>query len=463
MSFVDLDRHEPDRLALRTDRGDLTYGELAAAAAVVARSVAGAARVAVEAHARAETVIAVLGARLAGAAVIPVNPKSGARERAHVLADSTPDVVLAPGDVDPAARAHPVRRVADPAEPALIIYTSGTTGLPKGVVLTDGALAANVDAVAAAWAWTAADRVAHALPLFHVHGLVLGTLAPLRLGGAGVHTGRFDVEAVAAAVAAGATMVFGVPTMWSRIALAAEADPALAATLGRARLLVSGSAGLPLTVHARLAAVLGRRVVERYGMTETLFSTAERAGTDAPPGSVGPPVGGVELRLVDDEGEPIGPWDDETLGEVQVRGASLFSGYLDAPAATAAAFTADGWFRTGDIAARRPDGAVRIVGRRATDLIKSGGYRIGAGEIESVLGDHPLVAEVAVTGEPDEELGERIVAWVVPAAGVPRDAAALIDHVARELTPHKRPREVRFLEALPRNELGKVLKRALPR
>jgi malonyl-CoA/methylmalonyl-CoA synthetase len=335
---------------------------------------------------------------------------------------------------------------------ALVIYTSGTTGPPKGVVLPAAALRANLDAVYEAWAWTAADRVVHALPLYHVHGLLLGTLGPLWRGGSSHHVGRFDPHALADALREGGTMVFGVPTMWSRIAAACEADDGLAAPFRTARLLVSGSAGLPLSQHARLGGLFGRRVIERYGMSETLFTVGERAGTTAAPGSVGTPLPAVELRLAGEE---------DGLGEIELRAPWLFTGYLGQEQATRDAFTADGFFRTGDIALRRDDGMLRIVGRRATDLIKSGGYRIGAGEIESCLLDHPAVAEAAVTGEPDDDLGERIVAWVVL-----RDDAApgeLAEHVALALAPHKRPREVRVLDALPRNDLGKVLKRELPR
>ena len=335
---------------------------------------------------------------------------------------------------------------------ALVIYTSGTTGPPKGVVLAHEALRANLAAVYEAWDWTAADRVVHALPLYHVHGLLLGTLGPLWRGGSSHHVGRFDPHAIGDAVRAGGTMVFGVPTMWNRIVAACEDDPALAVPLAGARLLVSGSAGLPLSLHERLGRVLGRRVIERYGMTETLFTVGERAGTDAAPGSVGTALPDVDLRLAGEE---------DGLGEIEVRAPWLFDRYLNQEEATRASFTPDGYFRTGDIALRRDDGMLRIVGRRATDLIKSGGYRIGAGEIESCLLDHPAVVEAAVTGEPDDDLGERIVAWVVLRAPVP--AGELQEHVARQLAPHKRPRDVRVLDALPRNDLGKVLKRRLPR
>jgi malonyl-CoA/methylmalonyl-CoA synthetase len=267
---------------------------------------------------------------------------------------------------------------------------------------------------------------------------------------------------VARELADGATMLFGVPTMYHRIAEALPGDPALAAALGRARLLVSGSAALPVHDHQRITAATGQRVIERYGMTETLMNTSVRADGEPRPGTVGVPLPGVELRLVEDDGSPVPECDGETVGEIQVRGPSLFTGYLNRPDATAAAFTDDGWFRTGDMAVREPDGYVRLVGRKATDLIKSGGYKIGAGEIENALLEHPGVREAAVTGEPDADLGERIVAWIVPAdPQSPPDAGELADHVARRLAPHKRPRVVRLLDALPRNDMGKIMKRAL--
>lgn len=343
------------------------------------------------------------------------------------------------------------------------MYTSGTTGPPKGAVLPRRALAASLDALEDAWQWTAGDVLVHALPLFHVHGLILGVLGPLRRGGSVRHLGRFSPEGVTRELASGGTMLFGVPTMYHRLAEALadpDASAGLAKALAGARLLVSGSAALPVHDHERIAAATGRRVIERYGMTETLMNTGVRADGAPRPGTVGPPLRGVELRLVEEDGSPLTGAD--AIGEIQVRGPNLFTGYLNRPDATAAALTADGWFRTGDMATLDPDGYVRIVGRKATDLIKSGGYKIGAGEIENALLDHPGVREAAVTGEPDADLGERIVAWVVPAdPAAPPTAEELADHVAAQLAPHKRPRTVRYLDALPRNDLGKIMKRAL--
>jgi malonyl-CoA/methylmalonyl-CoA synthetase len=434
--------------ALRFGDAAVSRSDLDGLIGAAARGLDPGRRIAVVADASIEAVVLILGGLAAGCEVVLLNPKSGEAERAHILGDAQPELVLTGVDLEGLGR-EPI-----PAEPggALIIYTSGTTGPPKGVVLAHEALRANLHAVYEAWGWTAADRVVHALPLYHVHGLLLGTLGPLWRGGSSHHVGRFDPSAIGAAVRDGGTMVFGVPTMWNRIAAACEEDPALAAVLADARLLVSGSAGLPLSLHERLGRTLGRRVIERYGMTETLFTVGERAGTDAAPGSVGTALPGVDLRLAGEE---------DGLGEIEVRAPWLFDRYLNQDAATRESFTPDGYFRTGDIALRRGDGMLRVVGRRATDLIKSGGYRIGAGEIESCLLDHAAVVEAAVTGEPDDDLGERIVAWVVLCAPVGADE--LVTHVAQQLAPHKRPREVRVLEALPRNDLGKVLKHRLPR
>ncbi|GAB3910483.1 hypothetical protein GCM10029964_114410 [Kibdelosporangium lantanae] len=314
-----------------------------------------------------------------------------------------------------------------------------------------------MDALAVAWEWTADDVLVHALPLFHVHGLIVGTVGSLRRGGSVRHVGKFSSEAIATELSSGGTMMFGVPTMYHRLAADVERNAELATVFGRARLLVSGSAALPASDHERIERATGQRIVERYGMSETLMNCSVRASGERRPGAVGPAVDGVDVRIVDEAGEPVAQGE---VGEIEVRGPNLFVEYLNRPDATAAAFR-DGWFRTGDVATFDPDGYVRIVGRRATDLIKSGGYKIGAGEIENVLLEHPAVAEVAVTGEPDDDLGERIVAWIVPTPGTQPEPQDLVDHVAELLTPHKRPRVVRFLEALPRNEMGKVTKRAL--
>ncbi|RZB15368.1 acyl-CoA synthetase [Streptomyces sp. F001] len=474
--FPALTNSPGEHIALRFGDRSLSYARLAAAAGAVAERVRGEGRVAVWATPALETAVAVVGTLLAGVTAVPLNPKSGEKELGHILTDSAPPLVLAaPGDelpdslrdlervdVDMAATGALPEEQTDDAAPALIVYTSGTTGPPKGAVIPRRAIASTLDALADAWQWTGEDVLVHGLPLFHVHGLVLGILGPLRRGGSVRHLGRFSTEGVARELNSGATMLFGVPTMYHRIAEDLADSPSLAKGLTGARLLVSGSAALPVHDHERIAAATGRRVIERYGMTETLMNTSIRADGAARPGTVGVPLPGVELRLVEDDGTPISSYDGESVGEIQVRGPNLFTEYLNRPDATAAAFTADGWFRTGDMAVRDPDGYVRIVGRKATDLIKSGGYKIGAGEIENALLEHPGVREAAVTGEPDPDLGERIVAWIVPAdPQTPPGVEELADHVARRLAPHKRPRVVHHLESLPRNDMGKIMKRAL--
>lgn len=465
-----------ERVALSFPDRSLTYAQLASAAGRLAAQLDGARRIAVIAEPRIETAVAVVGALHAGVPIVPINPKSGSSELAHMVSDASPEVLLTAAettvpealaelrqvvvDLDGDRSGPPPVRDAQPDDPALIVYTSGTTGAPKGAVMPRRAISSNLDALADAWAWTADDVVAHGLPLFHVHGLVIGILGPLRRGGTALHLGRFSPEAVAEALAGEATMLFGVPTMYRRLADAAEESPTLTAALAGARLLVSGSAALPAAEHARLQRLTGRTVVERYGMTETLMNTAIRADGEPAPGTVGSPLAGVDVRLVDDDGAELDVHDDETIGELQVRGPNVFLGYLNRPDATAEALR-DGWFATGDMATRRPDGYIRLVGRRTTDLIKSGGYRIGAGEIEGSLREHPAVADAAVTGEPDDDLGERVVAWVVLRDGQTSETSELIDHVARQLAPHKRPRVVHLLDDLPRNELGKVQKKRL--
>ncbi|MFF1721466.1 acyl-CoA synthetase [Streptomyces sviceus] len=465
------------RVALRFGDRSLTYAQLAAATGTLAARLARYDRVAVWATPELETAVAMVAALEAGVAAVPLNPKSGEKELGHILGDSTPGLLLAaPGAELPSAVGDLERldidvhatggttpdSAARDGDPALVVYTSGTTGPPKGAVLPRRAVATTLDALADAWQWTSADVLVHGLPLFHVHGLVLGVLGPLRRGGSVRHLGRFSTDGVARELNDGATMLFGVPTMYHRIAETLSGDPELVKALGRARLLVSGSAALPVHDHERITAATGRRVVERYGMTETLMLTSVRADGEPRAGTVGVPLPGVELRLVEEDGSPITSYDGETVGEIQVRGPNLFTEYLNRPDATAAAFTADGWFRTGDMAVRDADGYVRIVGRKATDLIKSGGYKIGAGEIENALLEHPGVREAAVTGEPDPDLGERIVAWIVPAdSQSPPQLDELADHVARRLAPHKRPRVVHHLTALPRNDMGKIMKRAL--
>jgi fatty acid CoA ligase FadD36 len=430
--------------------------ELFAAAAAVADRIQGAPVVAIDADASVRTIVATVGCLLAGAVAVPVPPDAGPRERGHILTDSGSLLWLGDHRDDVTLETVPVsgRSSSSWTEPAtgtaMIMYTSGTTGAPKGVPITRAAIAAGLDGLRDAWSWSPDDLLVHGLPLFHVHGLILGVLGPLRVGSPLVHTGR---PTPAAYAAAGGSLYFGVPTVWGRVA----ADPPSARALRGARLLVSGSAGLPAPVFHDLRSLTGQGPVERYGMTETLITLAARADGPRKPGWVGGPITGVTARVVDDDDAAV-PGDGETIGNLQVRGRTVFDGYLARPGETRAAFTADGWFRTGDAVMVDGDGNHRIVGRVKDDLIKTGGFRVGAGEIEAVLLSHPSVTEAAVIGVPDPDLGQRIVAYVV-GAGIREDV--LVQFVATELSVHKRPREVRVVDALPRNALGKVQKSRL--
>jgi malonyl-CoA/methylmalonyl-CoA synthetase len=332
----------------------------------------------------------------------------------------------------------------DPDTPALLCYTSGTTSVPKGAVLTHGNVLASTAAVILAWRWTERDRLLLGLPLFHVHGLAVGIYGTLLSGGSAVLFPAFDAGTVLGAVREhGATMLFGVPTMYARLAAHERAEE-----LRPLRLCVSGSAPLPAELAERIAERTGQRVLERYGMTETLMNVSNPYDGPRRAGTVGLPLPGVEVMLADG-------------GEILLRGPNVFGGYWRDADATAGAFTPDGWFRTGDLGSLDETGYLRIEGRRK-ELIITGGYNVHPREVEEALLGHPAVAEAAVVGSPSAEWGEVVVAYVV-AAGRPPTVDTVLAFAAERLAPYKRPREVRFVDALPRNALGKVLRHALPR
>lgn len=326
---------------------------------------------------------------------------------------------------------------------AVVCLTSGTTGEPKAVPLTHGGVLAGCRSLLRAWEWTAEDVLVSSLPLFHVHGLLVAVAGSLTAGGTLVIQSRFDPERTASDVERfGASMLFAVPTMWWRLA-----EAGVLGRLRSLRLPVSGSAPLSPELFGRLGDELGQAPVERYGMTETMILTSNPVEGSRKPGSVGLPLPGVELRL--------GPG-----SIVEARGPSIMCGYLNRPRGEG--FTADGWWRTGDIGQFDDDGYLFLQGR-AGDLIITGGHNVHPGEVEGVLARVPGVAEVAVAGLPDERWGQVVGAFVVPTPGVEADRllAALRSAADRDLAPHQRPRHWRLLPELPRNAMGKVTRSRL--
>ncbi|MEM9712661.1 MAG: AMP-binding protein, partial [Actinomycetota bacterium] len=437
---------DPDRPALwAADRGWVTRRDLERSTAAIAGSlrsggVAPGDRVLVSAASSIELVESHIGALRAGAVVVPVHTGYTERELGHVVADAEPVVavldepdrlagvapdlrVVAPGSGGDAEPPTDGIDIAGPDDPALLPYTSGTTGRPKGVVLRHRNLVAGAAAVVTAWRWTDADRLVLCLPLFHMHGLGVGIHGTLLSGGSAVILPRFEPEAIFDAAAEHeATMFFGVPTMYSRLV-----DHHRVAELGRLRLCVSGSAPLPADLHVALTDRTGLRVIERYGMTETVMNISNPHDGDRRPGAVGLPLPGVEAR--------IGGGGEE--GEIELRGPNVFDGYWARPDATADAFTDDGWFKTGDVGTRDADGYWRIVGR-SKELIISGGFNVFPREVEDVLVEHPAVAEAAVAGTPDAEWGEIVTAIVVTEAGATIDHDELRTFCEERLVNYKR-------------------------
>ena len=340
---------------------------------------------------------------------------------------------------------------------ALQLYTSGTTGKPKGAVITHGNLATQQALLREAWGWTERDTLLHVLPLHHMHGLAIAMLSAIGSGAATRFLGSFDARLTWDAMA-DATVLMAVPTIHARLFAAFDAaDPRTRETWSRhasaLRLVTSGSAALPVTVGERWRTLAGAYPLERFGMTEIGVGTSnplEPSGRR--PGSVGRPLSTVQTRVVDDE--------------LWIAGPSVFASYHGKPEATRDAFVLDGatrWFKTGDTVAVEADGYVRILGRTSVDILKSGGYKLSALEIEEVLREHPAVAEVAVVGVPDADWGDRVVACVVPREGREAECAgdALRAFAKERLAPYKVPRTVLTMRELPRNAVGKVVKPAL--
>ena len=458
---------------------------------------------------------AYLGAHMAGAAVVLINTQYRQVELEHILNDSEPRLIVADQELaveHEASRADggarwPTIVTPDPetylpagvskasstpyaqgsiqlpeaADLAILAYTSGTTGRSKGAMLTHGCLAANSTAVLEAWRWTAADRLLLTLPLFHIHGLGVGVHGTLLAGASLDLRPRFDAAEVLDTLAGGEhTLFFGVPTLYTRLIAEARrrqggdrrpttddrpaaADDQLHARVPRfplpVRLFVSGSAPLAQQTFAEFEELFGQRILERYGMTETGMNLTNPYDGERRPGSVGMPFPGQEARVVDLKTREELP--DGEVGEIQVRGPHVCAGYWRNPEATAEVFHPDGWFSTGDLGWRSADGYFTITGR-AKELIISGGYNIYPREVEELLLIHPGVAECAVFGLPDPEFGEQVAAAIVPSDPAnPPIADELIAFCREHLAAYKRPRMIRYVEALPRNAMGKIEKHRL--
>ena len=334
----------------------------------------------------------------------------------------------------------------------MIAFTSGTTGRSKGAMLVHRNLIANAEAVCRAWRWTAEDTLLLALPLFHVHGLMVGAHGTFFTGASAELHRSFDAARVYDALLEGrVTMFFGVPTMYARLLREAEVRAGRPRPL---RLYVSGSAPLSPQAFEEFERLFGERILERYGMTETIMNLSNPYDGERRPGTVGRPFPGQEARVVDIKTrEPVAAGE---VGEIEVRGPHVFAGYWNRLDATEESFDENGWFRTGDLGSVSGDGYFTISGR-SKELIISGGYNVYPREVEEVVDECPGVAEVAVVGLPDPEFGERVVAAVV------RDdpgltAEKVVDFCREDLAGYKKPRQVVFVDALPRNALGKVLK-----
>ncbi|MGC9040624.1 MAG: acyl-CoA synthetase [Roseiflexus sp.] len=478
--------HAPQRPFLLFEGQSFSYKDIAAIAARWAARLRAAGvergdRVALFLENGPAFVTAYLGAHMIGAIVVLVNTLYRQTELRHILNDSAAKVVIvgdqahadllrqanAPGAVifasdvvlEGADDAPDWTRAPEPGDIALIGYTSGTTGRSKGAMLTHANLMANSAAVTGAWHWTGHDRLLLTLPLFHIHGLGVGLNGTLYTASTVDLRRGFDAADVLDTLARGeTTMFFGVPTMYTRLIAEARRRQAAGASarVDGMRLFVSGSAPLSPQTFAEFEELFGHRILERYGMTETVMNLTNPYDGERRPGTVGMPFPGQEARIVDVRTRQ--PLPDGEIGEIQVRGPHVFAGYWRNPQATAEAFDADGWFNTGDLGWRSADGYFTITGR-ARELIISGGYNIYPREVEEVLLAHPAVSEAAVVGLPDAEFGEQVVAVVVPATSATDSLEQeLIDWCRARLASYKKPRRIVFVASLPRNALGKVQK-----
>jgi malonyl-CoA/methylmalonyl-CoA synthetase len=444
----------------------LTYGDAARRSAQVAhalraRGLQPGDRVAMQVEKRVDALLMYLACIRSGVALLPMNTGYTAAEVAHLVADAEPGLVLHDADLDDLMRDaaecsveftdHP----SGPDDLAAILYTSGTTGRPKGAMLSHRNLAANCLTLAELWGFTGDDVLLHALPVFHTHGLFVATNCALIAGAPMVFLTKFEPDAVLRALPR-CTVMMGVPTFYTRLLGDPRFDASSCASM---RLFISGSAPLLASVHDEFRARVGYAILERYGMTETTMLASNPLDGERRAGTVGMPLPGVEVRVVGDDTLPLPVGE---VGGIEVRGPNVFAGYWRRPDLAATEFTADGFFRTGDVGRFDDDGYLHIVGR-SKDLIITGGLNVYPVEVEAVLDELPGVLETAVIGVPDADFGEAVVAVVVPQPGASLDPAALRSAAREQLAGFKVPRQVHVVEALPRNAMGKVEKAVLRR
>ncbi|MFI5660842.1 AMP-binding protein [Streptomyces sp. NPDC051684] len=485
-SFVEQAELRPDKVLFGLPDGrSVTYRETEdlvrrIAARLVADGVTPGDRVAMQVDKSVEAIALYLATLRIGGVFLPLNTAYTGAEIDYFVGDAEPRVLVCPPErrADHAHREGPDLVVetlgtagdgsllegdahhddvyeAAAGDPAAILYTSGTTGRSKGAILTHENLASNCAALIDSWRFTSDDRLIHALPIFHVHGLFVAANMVLASGASMFYLPKFDADAIAELLPR-ATVLMGVPTFYTRLLKHEKVTPE---TCGSMRLFVSGSAPLLASDHEAFEARTGHAILERYGMTETGMNTTNPyEGGPRKPGTVGKALPGTEIRVVDAEtGKPL---PDGEVGSVEVRGPNVFAGYWRMPEKTAAEFREDGFFITGDLGLIDGDGYLCISGR-GKDLIISGGYNVYPKEIETLLDAHPTVLESAVIGVPHPDFGETVVAVVVAAPGQEPKERELIDSIFADLARFKHPRAVRVVDSLPRNVMGKVQKAEL--
>ncbi len=485
-------RH-PDRAALTIDGATVTHGALDRLAAKAGgwlreQDVGPGQRVLLCGQTSLDFVVAYMGILRIGGVVVPAGATLTEHELRHLVEDSGAVCAVAQGDaldkLVSISRGGTLRLVValggdaegvpslrqgtsegeavDPRdakgdEAALLAYTSGTTGRPKGVPLSHANLLSSIRAVMRAWRWNPEDVLVHALPLSHQHGLG-GVHASLLSGSRTVVHGRFDPSRLCASVESEkATVLFAVPSMYERLA---AWEGIKGVDFSSLRLAVSGSSGLSPALASTVSSLLGLDVLERYGSTESGLSVSNPYDGPRRFGTVGLPLPGTELAVVDGEGRPLPPGTD---GEILLRGPQVFSGYLGLPDATHDSFYPGGWFRTGDVGRLDPEDGYLAVTGRLKELIISGGLNVYPREVELALEDHPAVDKAAVVGVPSERWGEEVVAFVVAARGHEVNAEELTAHARQRLSAYKCPKRFLEISQLPRNEMGKVLRGELVR